>query len=140
MMTYESFFSKISKYSTQNKLAQAFVDFFNSININLKSYYEYRSKNDDNIWIYLDEHKAVRIHIIKHKTYAYIFEILYYSNNISSFLDDVYFPNNMTRFMLNIFNSDITSFRITKKDVPVIISKLTKENYDLFSNLEKFNL
>jgi len=147
--TYEGFFSKISDNYPQNKLAKAFVDFFNKINPNVVSSYEHSKNNNNRIVVHIDNMKVLHIDCDIRFFNESFFDIeLFFDNvNVISRLFKVEIPTDIEKFIRSIFHKDAkykrwngTVFKIKEKQIPEFISKLTIENYELFNNINKYNL
>lgn len=140
-MMYESFLDFFSKKTSPTiKLAESLVNFINSIDYNLKCYYE---KNGRFISINnnFNNLRLLTIDSYKMRTMNLQFiKINVYHANLNE-------NENLVDFIYEIFDVDINLnyiyFDITEKDIPNCIEKLTKENYDNFlikKSSDKFNI
>jgi len=146
MLMYESFLDFFGKKSSPSiKLAESFVNLFNDIDKNLKCYYE---KNGNFIAIYNNSNDRRMLAIEKYKIKTMdlqIYKINLYHYNFDHF--NFKELKNIVDFIYDVFDIDIylhyIYFDIKETDIPNIIEKLTKENYDNFlikKTSDKFNI
>lgn len=128
---YESIFDKMYEKLPEVKLAIALSNFINSINSEFKCNY---MRNSDGLWIIThDNIRLIYLEIFLNKV-----NITFFSHHKKELTDNILY------FLLHdIFNTDIIDVEIYKKDIPELINKLTKENYDNFLMVvsqNKYNL
>lgn len=133
--TYEGFIiNSLYKMFPHYKLAQAFVIFFNNNDKKLKC--DYRTNKQGFICIESGDYGLVYIDKIKNSSRQENIEItLFNSGDLLS--ESIY------NFILYIFNADDMVFNMNSKDIPLVIEKLTIDNYNsylIIKDSEKYNL
>jgi hypothetical protein len=125
MLMYEKFLDKMYSYLPDAKLAQAIVDFLNSVNPELECY---QLKNTDGIWI-----KSGKDFLINIDEYATYIEIVFADATARLLLEP-----NVISYLLDILSSDDIKniLHLDKNDIPNFVSKLNKEAYTAI----KYNL
>ncbi len=142
MIHLESFFDKFkNKNSSRHKLANKLVEFFNSVSPELKCFYE-----TWNGGIYVNSRKRTTLDktpsllIIEQKTNSFGGTLEYIPITLFHNLSE---HNNVTEFLLDVFDYSQMSFEIKYDDVDSYIEKLTKENFNNFlleKETNKYNL
>ena len=134
MLMYESFLDFFNKKSMSIKLAESLVNFINSIDYNLKCYYEKNGR-----FISINNYNHYRLFTIDPLQFIKINVYLHHAN-----LND---HKNIVDFIYEIFDADINLnyiyFDIIETNIPNYIEKLTKENYDNFlikKSSDNFNI
>ena len=131
---YEGFLDKMYEKLPEVKLIMALANFMNIVKPELKCKY---MRNSDGLWILSNDKERLIYLEIFHTDV----QITFFAHHKEEYTDKI--ELDILDFLFEVFDTDIVDVDIYKDDIPVAISKLTKENYDIFLTKKfanKYNL